>query len=261
MYHLNNLNYKYVGRVLDFSITSISHKGLVRSYNQDTCWYLRGKNSLCTCVADGLGGHACGEKASQIVVDTFKKVLDTSYLNDMTEEIEICLNRLISKCNDEIFSYSDKHPECLGMGTTVVCGVVTGNKFFIAHIGDSRCYVIRNGNILYRTKDHTVVQELINRGELPSLALEWDPRRHILSRCLGGYDRITQDIEHHPTVELHSGDYLLLCSDGLSNMVIDSNIVKCISRINNDVEKKGQDLLQMALVMMASITHFPSLVL
>lgn len=231
---------------MQFSISSISNRGLVRSYNQDACWYLCSEGFMFMCVADGLGGHACGEKASQILIDTFKKDLDISLLKHNIGKIEIYMDRLIDKCNDEIFSYIGRYTECRGMGSTLVCGVVIGDRLFIGHIGDSRFYVVRDGEILYRTRDHTVVQELIDQGELLSSALEWDPRRHILSRCLGGYERVAPILEHHPVVELHTGDYLLLFSDGLYDMVGDRDIVKCVSGSGN-VEEKGKGLVQMAL--------------
>lgn len=184
------------------------------------------------CVADGLGGHVAGDIASRLAVSIVKDMLKEKAPSmpkegddfDERDEGPLPLMRVtIEKANDSIFQTNkDLSVQGRPMGTTVLSALVLPKKVYIANVGDSRCYHIRDGEIIARTEDHSWVDEQVKQGLMSKAEAELDRRKNIVTRCVGTHPDISIDTYRWHIVP---GDYLLLCSDGLVNMVKDLDIV------------------------------------
>jgi serine/threonine protein phosphatase PrpC len=180
-------------------------------------------------VADGMGGHQAGEVASALSVVTIEAFLLNTFKRffkltthkeheDVLKEFQAAL----LQADARIFEEAARHPEQLGMGTTLTLAFAVDWKLFVAHAGDSRCYLLSRGELQQLTQDHTVVAEMVRRGILSPRAASDHPHRHVVTNVLGGS-------EHGAWVEMHKltiepEDVLLLCSDGLTEMVPDDGI-------------------------------------
>ena len=203
-----------------FSLRSGAHSeiGLVRKNNQDSGYF----SPSLLLVADGMGGAAAGDLASAIAVDNLKRV-DSWLENDQMLE---ALSGALSKANDSIADLVAWDHRLEGMGTTVSAVMFSGEDFALAHIGDSRVYLLRDGELTRLTKDHSWVQSLIDEGKLPPAEAERHPHRSLLLRVLNGQTVHTPDLT---LVEAKLGDRLLLCSDGLCGLVRDSEIATLLA--------------------------------
>lgn len=195
-------------------IKTISHaasdRGKVRATNQDSGYC--GYNLFF--VADGMGGHAGGDIASAMVTQNVAQI-DAPF--ESVDEAKIALTRAILGANDKLAATVKDHTELAGMGTTFSGLAVVGNQVVIAHIGDSRIYLVRDGKVRQVTKDHTFVQRLVDLGRITEEEALIHPRRSVLMRVLGDVEEKPElDIE---VVETKPGDRWLLCSDGLSGVV------------------------------------------
>lgn len=168
-------------------------------------------------LADGMGGAAGGETASNLAV----QLTLNGYYRDDDANIPRSLNRVIQQANRRINQLGNDDPTLYGMGTTIVASVLHDKYLYLAHVGDSRAYLLRNGKLQQLSKDHTLVQEQLRAGLLTKKQAAKHPRRHILSRNLGAQAKVDPDLAQH---ELQPGDTLLLCSDGLSGEVSDKEI-------------------------------------
>ena len=168
-------------------------------------------------VADGMGGHAGGEVASGLAVQTIVE----RYRTDSSTDIVAALLQAIYAANAVIYrqAQSGKTP---GMGTTVVCAVLQERKLYVAHVGDSRIYLLRGNELRQITEDHTVVNELVQRGQMTADQAAESPRRHILSRALGIMPSVLVDSQG--PIPLEAGDVVMLCTDGVSGQVTDQQI-------------------------------------
>jgi len=229
---------------MPYTIAERTHIGHVRSLNQDSHFVRRTEQGIFLCVADGLGGHPCGERVSRLVTDLFEARMATFFSDPDPRQV---LQKALRDSQQQINRYTDQHPDCRNMGTTLVCARVQNDQFFTAHIGDSRAYLIRAGSVRSRTEDHTLVQRLIQQGELPAESLYFHPYRHVLDRIVGGARDNRPSFDFSTDRELRTGDHLLLCSDGLYGMVPESQIVKIISQSDPDPETKCDQLLSAAL--------------
>ncbi|MBQ3115098.1 MAG: Stp1/IreP family PP2C-type Ser/Thr phosphatase [Clostridia bacterium] len=198
-----------------------THKGLVRNSNQDN-FYIDQSGEWCL-VADGMGGHKGGETASALAVSSIK-----SYLSQNNGDTEDILRTAIVKANNEVFEHSLKVPELDGMGTTVVLLKMENNIAFIAHVGDSRAYYINGESILQLTKDHSVIQRLLDSGTITKLQAENHPQKNLITRAVGTDKYVEIDVNR---IICTKGDYILLCSDGLSNYVSEEQMLDII--LNN----------------------------
>jgi protein phosphatase len=215
-------------------------------------------------VADGVGGHAAGETASEMAVNSIEKfVVDTlkwcSHLRATAQGDPILLEfqKALSQANDKVIYEADKHPAWQGMATTITLGYFFHRELFVAHVGDSRCYLLRNG-LLYRlTRDHTLVAEMVRRGVLKPEEAVNHAYRHVVTNVVGGDDPGVQVEMHKMTLE--SGDCLMLCSDGLTEMVSDEDILNilnnsphtpdaCDRLVKRANEKGGKDNVTVAVV-------------
>ncbi len=192
-----------------------SHVGKIRSNNQDSGY----AGTHLFVVADGMGGHAGGDVASALAIQSIAHV-DRDF--DSVDEAESALRTALLEANGELAEAVFQHPELTGMGTTVSGVVRVGDRLALAHIGDSRIYRWRDGTLTQITKDHTFVQRLVDSGRITAEEAAVHPRRSVLMRVLGDVDlnpEIDTDI-----VETLPGDRWLLCSDGLSGFVSDERV-------------------------------------
>lgn len=201
------------------SSAAISHTGKVRSNNQDSGY--AGSNLFV--VADGMGGHAGGDVASSVAVNTLQG-LDHIYASP--EEAEVTLRETIASTAGDLIHLVARRPELAGLGTTVSAIAMVDEYAVIAHIGDSRIYLWRDEALTQITTDHTFVQRLVDSGRITPEEARFHPRRSVLMRVLGDMDPDPEiDTFIMPT---RPGDRWLLCSDGLSGVVDEAHIQKAL---------------------------------
>lgn len=206
----------------------ISHPGRVRENNEDgfLIWQ-EGVLSLFA-VADGMGGHAAGEVASTLALDTVKQSLmeQRLTLQEQVKEgfaIEQDLAEILTAANSKILLAAENGTACVGMGTTLTLLLTVSGQAWIGHIGDSRAYLLRQGRLDLLTEDHTLVSQLLRSGQISEEEKKNHPQRHILTQALGTEHGPLFDIQK---VLLQAGDFLLLCTDGLYGLVDDEDILR-----------------------------------
>ena len=213
--------------------TARSHLGMVRENNEDSAY--AGPRLLA--LADGMGGHAAGEIASQFVVAALAKLDEDEPGQDLTGT----LSKALAVGNSAIAAHVDAHPETDGMGCTATALLFDGRRMGLIHVGDSRAYLLRDGELSQITKDDTFVQSLVDRGELSEDEAHSHPRRSLILKALTG-----EPVE--PTVvtrEARIGDRYLLCSDGLSDPVSTATISETLAA--GSVDEAADRLVQLAL--------------
>jgi serine/threonine protein phosphatase PrpC len=207
---------------MNFSIHQASHIGN-RKYNQDRAAYAYGKDALLLVLADGMGGHLHGELAAAIAIETFVEsfsghhVDPSAFLSDTMREAHRRIMDLPQK-SDHAFP-----------GTTCVAALIQDDTLYYGHAGDSRLYLMRNGDILAKTVDHSIVQLWLQAGILDEEAARNHPRRNQITNCLGGVEDLFE-IELGKPMPLQPKDVLLLCSDGLCGPVRDMELVGAFDR-------------------------------
>ena len=203
-------------------------------------------------VADGVGGNVAGERASSLAVHSIEKfALDTlnwcSQLRPGAEGGGLLaeFQTALAQANDRLIREADRRPELRGMATTLTLAYVLHRDLFVAHVGDSRCYLLRN-NMLYRlTRDHTLVAEMVRRGLLKPEEVSHHAYRHVVTNVVGGDDPGLQ-VEVHK-LRLEEGDSLLLCSDGLTEMVPEEEILVLLTADQRDPAAACDRLVKRAL--------------
>lgn len=214
-----------------------SDVGLVRAKNDDSGY--AGPHLLV--VADGMGGHAGGDVASSLAVAHLAPLDDEAHgPDDALAE----LTRALSTAHQELLARAEAEPELAGLGTTVTALLRSGNKLAMAHIGDSRAYLLRDGRLAQVTSDHTFVQHLVNTGKITAEEAEHHPQRSVLLRVLGDFDmEIAPDMSVR---EARPGDRWLLCSDGLSGVVSADTLAATLLEVT-DPEACADQLVRLAL--------------
>ncbi|MGY3703614.1 protein phosphatase [Vagococcus martis] len=214
--------------------TSVGRK---RKNNQDTVGvYKNKKNITLAIVADGMGGHQAGDTASYLAVTGLGEVWEETML---TQKDDVCdwLVDHIQEENARIFDQGSTNPEMFGMGTTIVSTVILEDELILAHVGDSRAYIVRDKEIKQLTDDHSLVNELIKTGEISAEMAQNHPKKNILVRSIGVPGEVEVDIS---LISFKPQDMILLCSDGLTNMLTDDEIKEVMltdSLLKNRVEK------------------------
>lgn len=220
----------------------LSDRGKVRQQNEDSVGVFENKSGLLAIVADGMGGHLAGEIASQMTISTFKKFWEEGPVINGPSDAENWLTEKVIEVNKAVYEHSLSHPECQGMGTTIVTVLVTSTYATIGHIGDSRCYLFNNSGFNQVTQDHSLVNELVKYGQISKEDAEHHPRKNVLIRSLGTEETVELDVR---TIELDDHDLLLLCSDGLSDKVSDEILEKELVSADN-LEQTANKLVQLA---------------
>jgi serine/threonine protein phosphatase PrpC len=196
--------------------------GKVRPHNEDNGAVVKGEfGQMLALVADGMGGHQAGDIASAMAKDGMLK-----YWHEITEQFtpevaEKWLLKTVSKVNEELFDYSQNHPGCEGMGTTLVAAVCSEDFVTFSNVGDSRVYLFAEDELKQMSEDHSLVRELVRSGQLSEEEAEHHPRKNVLLRALGTEQTIEVDVE---TIYWKNGAILLLCSDGLTNKLSNQDI-------------------------------------
>lgn len=225
----------------------ITDRGKVRAENQDSfaIEYIESRDCLAAVLCDGMGGASAGSIASALASKTFMNYLVERIMASRAKNPDIKRHILngCRKANDIVYSYSCFNTDYTGMGTTLVAAVVMGNTAVIANVGDSRAYVISNKHIKQVTKDHSYVQDLVDRGIISPESARTHPKRNLILQALGSEDGVNCDVFTH---KLARGERLLLCSDGLSNMLTDDMILEA-SKSCKTPETLCKKLIELAL--------------
>lgn len=210
------------------NISAATDRGLVREINEDS--YFAGEivpGFVLLAVADGLGGHEAGEVASKMAIEGLKGYLQSFNVHQQASTIDYAslLTEAFHFANRLLYEAASSQQGLDGMGTTLTAALVVGNKAFIAHVGDSRVYLLRDGGINQITNDHSLVGELIKNNRLTEEEALHHPHKHILTNALGTESQARVD---STMLELRPGDMLVLCTDGLTNLVDKTEIAEII---------------------------------
>ena len=225
-------------------------RGMVRENNQDAIGYLQFDHSdiSLAIVADGVGGHAGGEIASRLAVETIeeylrKAVLQATSGGGYTEQwLEQMLRHAIEAANDAIAREQLLEKTLENMATTIVSLLIRNDNLALAHLGDSRCYRWKDDELTQLTTDHTIAQQLLDEGAITRKQFSVSPYHHVISQALG----LKIDIKLQPEVlTAQPGDTYLLCSDGLTNCLNDQQIASVLNR-NSDLESSVDELITRA---------------
>jgi len=211
--------------------------GLMRSSNQDYC--KSGKlsdGSVWAVVCDGMGGANGGSTASRIAAETIAEQIKELYnIKKYHDDIEELIRTAIAIANQRVHDMSVNVYSLSGMGTTVVVAVVREETVHIVHAGDSRAYIYENGSLRQVTKDHSMVQELVDIGQITQEEARNHPNKNIITRALGTRENLRTD---YNSLSFGKGDILLICTDGLSNYLTEENITVFIN------ESRGNELVE-----------------
>ena len=234
------------GKLAHVEVTDV---GKVRDHNEDAIgarpdiglWVL----------ADGMGGYNAGEVASGIAVKTIMDLVTEACKREKRGDIEsgtgymrqtIVLRDAIHRANKVINQTAQSQPQCEGMGTTLVASLFYDNRVSIAHVGDSRMYRLRGNRFEQITMDHSLLQELVDRGFYSQEEAQRSTNRNYVTRALGVEANVEVEVQE---VEVQKGDFFLMCSDGLPDMVEDEDIHLTISTFSNDVRTVGEQLIKL----------------
>ena len=216
--------------------TAATNIGLIRQTNEDSYLCIKPKTYA---VADGMGGHAAGEIASTLLINTIEDFFSEKCLMKIDQSI---LEKIILKANERILEKAAKHTEYAGMGTTASLLHIEADTCFWAHIGDSRIYLLRNNQLTQITQDHSLVWDLVLNGTLTQEEALVHPQRNMLTRAVG----IDTDVKvDKGSFALEKNDKFLLCTDGLTNMVSEAELKKIIE--SETIDDKATALIDQAL--------------
>ncbi|MEZ5499924.1 MAG: Stp1/IreP family PP2C-type Ser/Thr phosphatase [Steroidobacteraceae bacterium] len=224
--------------------------GRVREHNEDAIAFDPDIGLLV--LADGMGGYNAGEVASGIAVKTVVNLVREFLTRENMKAIDaatglsrpsIILRDAIARANKIIFQTARSQPQCEGMGTTIVGALFYDNRISIAHVGDSRLYRIRGGRVQQVTSDHSLLQELVDRGFYTPEEAQRAANKNYVTRALGVEPAVDVDIQE---VAVEKGDHFLVCSDGLSDMVQDDDMHLTLSTFGANLEAVAKQLIQLA---------------
>lgn len=204
-----------------------THIGLMRENNQDALEYgTLNDTTQYAVVCDGMGGANGGNIASKIAVEVIGSRIRDGYRDHSTLGLpEHLLASAMATANVGVYDRSQREPELTGMGTTVVAVITCGHMAYISHVGDSRLYLWRDGNLSQITRDHSVVQELIESGQITEEEARSHPRKNYITRAIGV---VSEEYGEYDELELAAGDRLLLCTDGLTNEVSSTDMCRLL---------------------------------
>lgn len=222
----------------------LTHPGQIRGENED-CIMARSELGLAV-LADGMGGHQAGEVASRMAVDIITAYFADAPRGRLSRKSAVkpqALVDAIRKANAAVYEAAQARPDYRGMGSTVVVAMFAGNRLCVGHVGDSRLYRFRNGALEQLTKDHSVVQELINRGLYTPEEARQSTAKNLVTRALGVEPVIEPDTA---STAVNPGDIFLLCSDGLTDVVSDEQIAEILRNHGSNVDRATKQLVDRA---------------
>lgn len=219
----------------------LTHVGKVRTHNQDYLYSSSepvGNLKNLFLVADGMGGHQAGDYASRFAVENL-----VSYLKEKREgQIVFKLQQGIQMVNAKLYRRSMENPHLRGMGTTLVAASIEDDTLYVANIGDSRLYLYREHSIVQITRDHSYVEEMVARGQMDRNSHDYLEKKNIITRAVGTDSRVNIDFFEEA---LQPEDMILMCSDGLSNMVSEPDMERCLSQ-GISLKQRVEQLVYMA---------------
>ena len=219
-------------------VVAKTHCGKVRPINEDRYLVPEEGDSI-VLVADGMGGHKAGEVASETAAQTIRACAVKMHGREISIKTAL---KWVRQAYQIIYRMANEKPECMGMGTTMTFLYFMDKHALLAHVGDSRCYRIRDGRIMQLTKDHSLVAELVRIGEITPEQARNHPYRNIITRALGTDDYVAVDAQDIPVEE---NDVYLLCSDGLSNYLEEDELLQAVQ--NQPSDALCDHLVQIAL--------------
>ena len=212
----------------------LTDPGMVRDHNEDSVTVVKNINDeILLAVADGMGGHRGGEIASSIAINILARRFSQQASIGTKEEAIEWIKTIVIEANTAIYKYTEEHPDSVGMGTTLVLAIYTNDFLLFGNIGDSSGYVIKNNKIHKITTDHTLVNLLVKSGELTKEEAKDHPRKNVLMKALGATSDVDMDV-FDITDEIEG---ILLCSDGLTNMLTDEQITNVLNEDHTGEEK------------------------
>jgi len=230
--------------------TGITDTGRVREHNEDTIAF--DQDIGLVVLADGMGGYNAGEVASGIAVKTIVNLVREQVdREDLTvgdrasglSRAAIILRDAIHRANKIIYQTARTQPHCEGMGTTVVAAMFFDDRIAVAHVGDSRLYRLRGGRFEQVTTDHSLLQELVDRGFYSPQEAQRAANKNYVTRALGVEQSVDIELQEQPVLK---GDAYLLCSDGLSDMVEDADILLTLNTFGDNLQTVAKHLIQLA---------------
>jgi protein phosphatase len=229
--------------MLNWHAAAVTDAGCQRERNEDS-FYVSPDQRVFV-VADGMGGAVGGAKASRLAVEAIEKLWkDAPPPSDDRNEIKQWLHKAVNLANTSVYQVAEKDVSVRGMGTTVVVGCQSSDSFLqIAHVGDSRAYLLRDGKPVVLTNDHSVVQEMVRAGRLTEEQARVNPYKNLITRCLGHEREV--EIDQTP-VELKADDWIVLCSDGLPTVLRDEQICDVL-KDNSEPEEVCKALVKETL--------------
>ncbi len=234
-----------VNKTPKLDIYGLTDEGLVRDHNEDyISWNI---DSGLIILADGMGGHNAGEVASELAVssvkDALEEVLSPEIKDACNMDFQEVVHEAIVFANDEINSHAKTHPECSGMGTTIVMTLFHDDAVILGSVGDSRIYRFRKGELKQVTTDHSLVQEMIDNGYMSEEEAVNSTNRNLITRALGIAEDVKVDVIKSP---IEKDDIYLLCSDGLSDMIDDALIFSTLVKSRQNLKRAGEELVKLA---------------
>ncbi len=234
-----------VSKTPELDIYGLTDEGLVREHNEDYISWA--PESGLVILADGMGGHNAGEVASELAVtsicEALNEVLSPEIKDSCGMDFKEVVHEAVVYANDEINQHAKEHPECSGMGTTIVMALFHNNSVILASVGDSRIYRFRKGELKQVTIDHSLVQEMVDNGYMSEEEALNSNNRNLITRALGIAEDVKVDVTEHET---EKNDIYLLCSDGLSDMIDDELIFSTLVKSRQDLKRAGEDLVKLA---------------
>lgn len=221
----------------------LTDSGKVRTHNEDSVTILKNSNNeYLLMVADGMGGHRKGEVASSITLTHLgKRFTEITSIGNKIDAIN-WLNDNVSEINNNILDYTSKNEDSVGMGTTLVVALFTKDYLIFGNIGDSSGYVIKNNKLHKVTKDHTLVNLLVQAGNLTEEEAKYHPKKNVLMRALGATEKVELDV--FDILDYKVLDGIMLCSDGLTTMLTDEQIEKVLIDKELNPDEKVEKLIR-----------------
>lgn len=229
--------------MLNWRVAALTDPGCQRQKNEDN-FFVSPDNRVFV-VADGMGGALGGARASKLTVEAIESLWNSKPPHDTDKEaIRQWLVEAVSAANRSVYHVAEQDASVRGMGTTVVVAVQSADSYMqIAHVGDSRAYLIRGGKPVLLTQDHSVVQEMVRAGRLTEEQARINPYKNLITRCLGHDDKV--EIDQTP-VELRPNDWIVLCTDGLPTVLRDEQISEAIENLD-EPERACEELVRQTL--------------
>jgi PPM family protein phosphatase len=222
---------------MEWIVASRTDPGRKRQANED--FFAADEKLGLFVVADGLGGHVAGRRASELGVGVF---VETVAAEGEDAPLAV-LREAFARANDAIRKLAERDPQLRGMGTTLAALWLRGDEALLAHAGDSRLYLFRTGALHALTLDHSLVGERVARGELTSEQARIHPSRHVITRAVGVLESVDPDVA---SLRPHAGDVFVLCSDGISSQLTDQEIRDCLLECQSDLARASKDLVDLA---------------